>query len=258
MLAVNDTESSAGFHEFMIQDGAGLLIEDAQGQAFGSQGNVLVEDIPGSYVWMPERVVPDVVYDYPVHYVISSTQILTASIIYSGTTEASLQTFTPDRYVEVLGISTQNQVTDTVRILPDASEVKVRAGSEGMGRALKIITTGQDAERTVAIGNFNLSTENLASLDVGTDGSVIRFYSEQEQNAYEIRLTQVGFTSTTFTAIGPAMGGGDLHSIYLNWDQPTTATVEIDHGGNGIVDEIVVLDNQALQSHIFLPLVIRR
>jgi len=242
----------------VIEDGAGLLIEDAQGQAFGSRGNVLVEDIPGSYVWIPEAVIPDIVYDYPVHYIISSTQILTASIIYSGTTEASLHIFTPGGYVEVLGISTQNQVTDTVRILPDASEVTVRAGSESMGRALKIITTAQDVERVVTIGNFNLSTENLASLDVGTDGSVIRFYSEQEQNAYEIHLTQVGFTSTVFTAIGPAMGGGDLHNIHLNWDRPVTATVEIDYGGNGIVDEIVVLDNQALQSQVFLPLVIRQ
>jgi hypothetical protein len=202
-------------------------------------------------------VVPDVVQDYPLHYVISSTQVLTASMVYSGTTEAALHTFTPGGYVGVRGVSGRNLVTDTVRIMPDASGVTVRAGSEGMGRALTIITPGQDVERTVTIGDLSLATDNVASLDVGTDGSVIRFYSDGDQDAYEIDLSQAGFTSTTFIAIGPAMEGGDLHSIHLDWDRPITATVEIDRGGDGVVDETVVLHNQPSQSQVFLPLILR-
>jgi hypothetical protein len=50
------------------------------------------------------------------------------------------------------------------------------------------------------------------------------------------------------------MGPGDVHTIILDWDNPLKATVYIDRGGNGIIDEIIELPNRPLGT-IFMPII---
>jgi hypothetical protein len=121
-----------------------------------------------------------------------------------------------------------------------------------------VITTTSDENtfgREVTIEGFALTPGATAKVQVEASG-VVSFASSVVQTSYDIVLRQAGMVSSAFMGEGPAMDAGDVHGIHLNWSNPVTATIEIDHGGDGDVDETRVLQNQIRA--LYLPLISRR
>jgi len=47
----------------------------------------------------------------------------------------------------------------------------------------------------------------------------------------------------------------DTHIVHLDWSNVETATLEIDHGSDGTIDETLELEDQVKQ--VYLPLILR-
>ena len=166
-----------------------------------------------------------------------------------------LDALVPEGVVAVIGASAVAGATDTVLISPDARQISVQAGSSGGGRS---VTTTRDEDtfgREITIDGFLLTPGASAEVQARTDGAV-SFASSVMQPSYGIKLRQAGAVSSMYAADGPLMMADDVHVIRLNWNNPTTATIEIDHGGDGTVDETRVLPNQVRK--IYVPLVFHK
>jgi hypothetical protein len=246
--------ADSGWYELTVGQNASLQAVDSQGRVVGNRGGELVLEIPGSYLQIPWGVIPGLVVSYPEHYVITSASPLTLSLRYGEAGTAVLDAIVPEGIVTVIGASDVAGVTDMVHISPDARRISVQAGSNGEGRA---VTTTRDEDafgREVSIDNFSLAPGAVAEVQVEASG-VVSLTSSLRQTSYGIKLRQAGAVSSAFIADGPAMEVGDLHGIYLDWSDPVTATVKIDHGGDGTVDETRILRNRI--GMIYLPLVTR-
>lgn len=252
--AVRATESAKGLYNLSVSQNASLRIEDNQGNITGNQDGELVSNIPGSYLFIPDGATPGIETDYPEKYVISGTSPLTISIFYSDTEQTQLNALVPGGYIDVMGTPSGKNVTDTVRILPDASKLSI-VGGTGKDRQISILQQGDTYARQFAIDGFALFTDTISELSIGKAQNVITFTSNFTQSDYSIQLNQIGYTTTRFVATGPEMHSDDIHAIKLDWNRLITATVEIDRGGDGTVDESVILRNRSWQ--IYLPLVSR-
>ncbi len=248
--------ATAGRYEVTVSRNGSLTIQDNQGRVVGNRNGELVLEIPGSYLDIPVGVIPGADFEYPERYVISTTAALTISLTYSETGETFLYGIVPGGMVAVLGASASAAAVDTIQVAPDASEVNVRAGSSGQGREMTLLREGSTHGRQVSIGDFGLTSANIARLILSSNTDAVTFTtSEPQQNGYQIQLEQAGATSTEFLATAPSMQGGDVHVIRLDWNNPVTASVAIDRGGDGSVDEIVVLVNEAKQ--LYLPIILK-
>jgi hypothetical protein len=247
--------SDSATYEIAVGGNASLLIEDAEGRAFGNRGGELANEMPGAILHIPIGVLPGDVPDFERYYV-SSTVPLTFTMQFSDAGNAALRSFVPGGMVEVMGDSTGGGVADTVHMASDASEVSVNAGGSGDGRALSLLRDRQAAlgwQHTV--GELSLNEGREAALQMDPAGDVMTFTSDCAQPAYELDLVQRGRSPVWFVATGVAMDAGDTHVVAIDWTNAETATLMIDHGSDGAIDETVELPNEA--KRVFLPVVLR-
>ena len=232
-----------------------LTIQDEQGNIVGNKNGELALEIPGSFLDIPLGVIPDLDIDYPERYIIPDATVVTTTLIYSTSGQAGLFAILPGGIAQVNSDISQGQITDTVFVAPDAHVLTLEAESDGKERSLSLLREGEEGGREVTINQFALTTDNYASLSIDPNTEVVSFTTSLAQSSYQIELAQVAYTSTLFIGQAPPIGSGDVHIISLDWNNPLTATVGIDVGGDGTVDQTIVLDNQAAKGVVFLPLV---
>lgn len=245
----------SGWYELAVSPNASLQAIDSLGRVVGNRNGTLALEIPGSALWIPTDVTPGITPSHTEQYVITSSSQLTLKMSYEKSETAVLSALVPEGIVAVTGASAVAGATDTVYISPDARQISVQAGSSGGGRA---VTTTRDEDtygREITIDDFLLTPGASAEVQAKADG-VVSFASSIMQPSYGIKLRQAGAVSSMYVADGPSMMANDVHVIRLNWSNPTTATIEIDHGGDGTVDETRVLQNQIKK--VYLPLVFRK
>ena len=75
--------------------------------------------------------------------------------------------------------------------------------------------------------------------------------------AYDLSIVRANAAGQqTFTHIGVPVLATDIHHLkYAEWNGAGALTLLIDHGGDGTIDETVLLSNQA--SRLYLPLIRR-
>ena len=139
--------------------------------------------------------------------------------------------------LQVLGTSAQAGAADILTLSPDANRVTVQAGAQGSDRMLSVLKEGDTFGRQVIVSQFDLPAGGFGEIALNAEMDMITFTSSISQSAYQVVFNQVGITSTQFSAPLPPLGGGDVLSINLDWSNPTSATVEIDQGGDGTIDK---------------------
>jgi hypothetical protein len=252
--ATTSATEASGWYELTVSQNASLQAVDSLGRVVGNRNGALALEIPGSALWIPTDTTPGMTPSYPEQYIITNASQLTMKMTYKGSGTAVLNALVPEGIVAVGGASLVAGATDTVLISPDARQITVQAGSSGGGRSISATRDEETYGREITIDNFALTPGADVNLQTQADGKV-SFSSSVMQPGYGIRLRQAGAVSSMYIADGPPMMAGDVHVIRLNWSNPTTATIEIDHGGDGTIDETRMLANQIKK--VYLP-VIRR
>jgi formylglycine-generating enzyme required for sulfatase activity len=273
LLGLDNQTAAGAWYQLSAGPYASLAIRDQAGRLVGNDSDEVALEIPGSFLNIPVGVAPGEPMAYPESYVISSTTPLSIEMIYLGTGQPYLYGLLPGGQIEVTGAdegsSTAAQVSyaageassDLILAAPEANRLSVVAGAAGGGRQITLLYEDNGSERQAAIGDFALDVGDAAQLDL--DDGVMSFASEGGQAAYRIELSQTRLTEadeileTTFVATGPVMAAGDLHITHLNWDDPVSATVDIDHGGDGTIEATITLTNQQVQADVYLPIVLR-
>lgn len=238
-----------------MSDNADLQIMDEQGHVLGYRDGKLVNELPNAAPVIPLGVLSDSVSSYIQAYVISGTLPVTVSLVYSDAGTAQFDVWGSNVRATVAGVAATGHLTDVVHFdLLDRS-VRVMATGSTDKRVLSFVKGVGNSSQEHTIRDFGLASGNLACLKVSPTGQVITFTSSVAQGWYTVLMTHRGVTETGFLATAPAMQGNDTHIISLDWSRPSTATVQIDHGSNGTVDEVIILQNTYWR--VYLPLIVR-
>jgi formylglycine-generating enzyme required for sulfatase activity len=252
----NTQKADDQWYELTVGKDATMTIEDNQGRLVGLDHGQLAMAIPGAYQDIPLDAIPGQSVNYPERYVIPSSFPLTVTINYSNTGQVPFNGLLPGGIVDVMGSSETGAGTDTLFLSTDAHQISLHASTDGADRMLSIIKEWTDYGRQAVINQFALSPGGDAGLSLEGNMEIVRFRSSQSQSGYHIQLDQNGkSTSSHFEGDGPAVVGGDVHVIQLNWAHPVTAAIGIDRGGTGTIVETVIIQNQASQVKTYLPLV---
>jgi hypothetical protein len=243
------------FDYLAVSDNADLQITDEQGHVLGYRDGKLVSEIPNAVPVIPLGVLSDSVSSYIQAYAISGTLPVTVSMIYSDMGAAQFDIWGNNARATVAGVAATGHLTDTVRFDLLDQALQVMATGSTNERTLSFVKGVGNSSQEYTIRDFGLASGNLARLKVSPVGQVVTFTSSTAQGGYTVLMVQKGFTETGFLALAPAMQANDTHIISLDWSRPSTATVQIDHGSNGTIDEVVVLQNTYWRT--YLPLVMR-
>ncbi len=231
-----------------------LTIEDDQGRRLGAVNGELVFEITGSYRDIPVGVFPGEIYKYPEQYVFPGTSPISVTLTYTNTGLTPLHGMLPGGQVKVLGQSTSGSGTDVVKLVPDASSITIQAGTQGNGRSIEVIREDFDSGELVEVSQFNLTTGETAKLLLNPTSDVITFTASVDQISYQLFFRQDGANDAMLSGTVPGLQAGDIHIVSLDWNNPSSAKVDIDQGGNGTIDRTITIYNQL--SYIYMPVVL--
>ena len=233
--------------------GGELAISDSEGQLIGQVGGVLTTTIPGAmpvFPWYAPGSTPSDQLSY-----ILPHGSYTATV--SGATEPYTYTmWTPSNRVLVSAGSSvlQAQATvsassaDQIAVGGTGSEVLLRTSNVASSRpfSFSLMRSQVDVSKVYDIANVRLGTNAMFTSRLAGADELYLSYSGAQESSYDLRLQMLEpDTTTSFCHHHIAIGVGDVHTIMItDWEQLGAVTLQIDQGGDGVVDQIRILPNQ--------------
>lgn len=266
-LANND------FNQVWSIGDAKVVVTDEAGRRFGTVGSEFVEEIPDAYQTVLMTGLPGpspAIYNLPVNG--TQTLFLNSGVI-TQPTSMTVSQFGPDYAVTVDGITLNPAKQDQIQITPDGKQVAYQASEQktvSMTIALANVPTLNAARQSdrAAIESYAFELKGaevganqtvLAVIDSAT-GTLI-FRNAQGAGDYNLTIERTDdLGQRTFNADTIAIAPGDTHIInYSLWGSTINGSaplaLQVDHGSDGTVDNIVQLQNQV--GNLYLPLIRR-
>jgi len=244
------------------KSGGGELVISSSGQMIGYINGVLTATMPGAlpaFSWSAPDVVAttDPSYMLPkghymatiggavVPYTYSIWTTRTLALVYSGVTVTQAQ------------LANNANTIDQIATNDDGDEITLYAGN-GASRpySFNLMRSQPNASKTYEVINTNLGQG--ASLVTGVGISDALYLRNGTQlTSYDLRLqSATNDNSINFYHRSISISASDVQTITIDsWQQMAAVTLQIDHGGDGTIDETITLDNQI--NRVYLPLILR-
>jgi hypothetical protein len=186
----------------------------------------------------------------------------TYSILLDGQTltqtqTASLVQFGPDYAIGADDILLDPTMQDHLVIAPDGSQV-VYQPNHSKAVTLKLATDSPTQGYQFQFTGADLTAGQPVTATVDTASGQLVYNNRKAGNgAYDLGLVRANAAGQqTFTHTGVPMLATDIHYLkYAEWNGAGALTLLIDHGGDGTIDQTVLLGNQT--QRLYLPLVVR-
>jgi hypothetical protein len=238
--------------------GAGhLLITDPQGHRLGYVGSQLVNEIPGATdnpIDGGLGIALEPIYTLPLSQTYSIlldgqalTQIQTASLVQFG----------PDYAIGADDIPLDSTTQDHLEIASDGGQV-VYQPNHNKAVTLRLATDSPTQGYQFQFAGTGLTAGQPVTATVDTASGQLVYNNRKAGNGtYDLGLVRANAAGQqTFTHAGVPMLATDIHYLkYAEWDGAGALTLLIDHGGDGTIDQTVLLGNQT--QRLYLPLIMR-
>jgi hypothetical protein len=186
----------------------------------------------------------------------------TYSILLDGQTltqtqTASLVQFGPGYATGADDILLDPTTQDHLVIAPDGSQVAYQP-STSKAVTLKLATDSPTQGYQFQLAGTDLTAGQPVTATVDTASGQLVYNNRKAGNGiYDLDLVRANAAGQqTFTHAGVAILATDIHYLkYVEWNGTGALTLLIDHGGDGTIDQTVLLSNQT--SHLYLPLSVR-
>ena len=234
-----------------------ILITDELGRRVGYVDGQLLLEIPGSDKNIPEEAVPGLFVQYPEEFIIPGLSNYEVSMSNPDDPRLSFMGIVPGGIVEVSGESSVLAANDVVEIPGDLNQVSILAGSDSTNRSVTVIRDSETSGSEIRVDQFHLSEAETILLNTQVVNYLLSFTSSEDQADYGVTLKQAGDVNGVFLGTVPGLTGGDTHYVRLDWGNPDKATVDIDQGSDGDIDETITIENENKLEHVFLPLIMQ-
>ncbi|HTP07950.1 MAG TPA: hypothetical protein VMP08_06850, partial [Anaerolineae bacterium] len=186
----------------------------------------------------------------------------TYSILLDGQTLTQTQTvslvqFGPGYAIGADNIPLNPTTRDHLVIAPDGSQV-VYQPNHSKAVTLKLATDSPTQGYQFQFMGADLTAGQPVTATVDTAGGQIVYNNRKAGNgAYDLGLVRANTAGQqTFTHGGVPILATDIHYLkYAEWNGTGALSLLIDHGGDGTIDQTVLLSNQT--QRVYLPLVVR-
>jgi uncharacterized delta-60 repeat protein len=253
----NAQPQSAGTGQVWLTGAGHLLITDSQGHRLGYAGPQFVNEIPEATdnpIDGGLGIALEPIYTLPLSQTYS---ILLDGQTLTQTQTASLMQFGPGYATGADDIPLDQTTQDHVVIAGDGSQV-VYQPSNSKAVTLRLATDSLNQGYQFQFAGADLTASQPVTATVDTAGGQLVYNNRKAGNgAYDLGLVRANASGQqTFSHAGLSVLATDIHYLqYAAWNGTGALTLLIDHGGDGTIDETVLLSNQA--SRLYLPLIMR-
>ena len=248
---VNEGET---FSTFSAPTDSQFLITDEFGRKVGYQDGQLYLEIPGSYQNIPLGFIPDEEVSYPIEFMVPGSESYRITLNNSQERNLTFFGIVPGGLVEVSGQAGAAESSDQISLDSSLQQVSLQAGSDSTNRSLAVITDSETLGGVVEVYGFDLSTAETVQLDTNVENYVLAFTSSEQLETYLVNLQQAGEVNYQFFGNIPGIDASDTHYLSLDAQSPSEAKLDIDFGGDGSIDESLVVKNEIKQ--VFLPTIL--
>lgn len=234
-----------------------ILIEDSLSRKLGFENGVYFDEIPGSFSLGSLGGLSE--NDQPNYYLNTDD---TYTISFSGTqskslSEGSLATFGPGYGITIEDISLTGGSSDTLIIANDGSSVTYNSSTDqqpSIGMALD----GENGSWLLEIRNLDMIAGEVSTISTDMATNSLEIESSEIHNSHYDLFIMGSGTDSMLMFYNKAISKltGETHTIRFDQDgKDVTAILEIDKDGDGIADEVVVLENMV--NKIYLPMIFK-
>jgi len=239
-----------------LYGGGHLFFTDNQGRQLGYVGTQYVSEIPGAG---SQPVIGAGESHEPIYYLpVTATYTITLDgSTLTQTQSTSMRQFGPG-YAAGVETSLAPTMQDQATITPDGSQIGYRTNDS---HSVGLVIIG-DITQTASY-KFNLRSTLAAGKVITLTNSrqfgklVVSNRDGGISGSYQLTFNRMTATGEqVFSHANVPVTPGDTHYLdYGIWNGQGDLTLQIDHGSDGTIDDLLVLNNQAWQ--VYLPLVTR-
>lgn len=258
-IAAGTSPSETASGQIWLTENANLLITDSLGRRLGYVGNQLVSEIPGAgRVDFIGGTSHPAIPLYSIPLTETYTMLLDGQPL-TRTQTLNLAQFGPGYAASVENLVVSPTTRDELSITIDGSQLQYRA-NVGKEATLTLTQDGANESCQLSLRDIQLHASKTITLtnDISA-GRLVVVNNPEVSSSYNLAITRATATDGVkrFYHADLAAIPGDVQSFdYRAWDGSGSLVMQIDHNGDGSVDETQVLQNQI--KNIYLPLVFRK
>lgn len=249
-----ETGADGSLLEVWLHGKAHALIQDADGHRLGFSGNDFVNEIDGASMQTPilgAFAESEPIYTLPITGTYSITvhgQTLTAS------EATSISQIGPGFVVGIDDIWITPAASDKITLATDGSLVRYQP-SEAQEAVLFIAKDTANVSYEFEFAGVDIGATNPVSTSVNLpSGELVLNNKENEGGLYDLMIVRANTETRGFWHNDISLQATDTHYLdFAAWDGMGAITLQIDHGSDGTIDEIVSLENQP--PTIYLPVI---
>jgi|GEM_PF-1396889 len=245
--------------QIWLTENANLLITDSAGRRLGYVGDQLVSEIPGAgrvdfIGGTSHPAIP--VYSIPLTE--TYTMLLDGQPL-TRTQTLGLAQFGPGYAASIENLAVSPTTRDELSIVSDGSKLLYRANADKEA-TLTLVQDAANQSNQFSLRGVELAASQSITLtnDVNT-GRLAFANSQGASNSYDLAITRATGAAgvTRFYHADLTAVPGDVQSFnYRAWDGVGSLVMQIDHDGNGTIDETRILENQIKK--VYLPVTSRK
>ncbi len=236
-----------------------LLIQDEQGRRIGFVEDQFVNEIPGAYA---RAVLGGPSGANEPTYVLPITGTYTMLIdgqALEGPSVLTMTQFAPAQAVGLMGVVAGPGSQDVVTIEHGGTQLTYEPEAD-QEATLLMVTEGATESYRLEVEAADVGAGELVRLtnDTANNRLILR-NAEASGGTYGLKVDRASETGEeAFYHPQLTILEMDTHIIdYGTWDGTGAITVEVDHGSDGDVDEIIGVPNLRNALYIYLPLILR-
>jgi hypothetical protein len=233
--------------------GADAILRDGSGHLLGYQNGSLVSQITDGmplYHMVTSRTIAN---EGKQEFVINGNIPLTIDTKYTDMNGSSIEVWGNNLEFSEQSIPLTAGYTDHFLFDLDQNQEEIQINGPAESRLLDQRGYYGGSEFHFQVSGFGLEgTPSLARLQVGSDGNTLSFFSSTIQSGYNVLAENLGGI-TEYAVHGPAMQANDTQTVIFDWNHSSTVTIQIDHGSDGTIDQVIVVPNTITK--IYLPII---
>lgn len=236
------------------------LVKNQKGQRLGHVNNTLVEEIPGGTISNPSGVITGtqattMLYTLPIT---DTYQVELSGEVITHTEVISASQFNGNQSNWLRGVTVAPGSLERLLLSTDGRLVSLHPQTDqavNLGMTLDNATTGYLFELEHVGVNAGQAITVTAQLE---QGRLVINGSQLGNSAFNLRIIRYDASGRrSFYHPQVAIVAGDTQTILFGeWNGRDAITIQVDHGSDGSVDEIVTIGNQYRQM-LYLPVTLR-